>query len=72
MSFDAASLVASFMIGLVGFALLGYGKKQQRFPHMVVGIALMVYPYFVPTAFLMVAIGLALIFLLWLAVKRGF
>ena len=71
MNFDMASIVASSMIGLVGFALFLYGKKQQRFPQLIVGVALMVYPYFVPSAALMVVIAVVLIFLLWLAVQRG-
>jgi len=38
------------VIGLVGFGLFLYGKKQQRIPQLGVGLALMVYPYFVPSA----------------------
>jgi len=61
MNFDTGSLVASFMIGIVGLALFIYGKKQQRFAHLGVGMLLMVYPYFVPGVALMVAIGVALV-----------
>ena len=44
----------------IGFVLFMYGKKQERWPDLAAGIALMVYPYFVNTALQMV-IGGALI-----------
>ena len=71
MNFDVPSLVASFVIGLVGFGLFLYGKKQQRIPQLGVGLALMVYPYFVPSAVWMVVIAVVLVALMWVAVKKG-
>jgi hypothetical protein len=37
-----------------------YGKKAARFSAMGIGMALMVYPYFVDTAWLLWGIGFAL------------
>jgi hypothetical protein len=42
----------------VGFAL--YGKRQRSVVPLLCGVALMVYPYFVPNAAALVAIGVAL------------
>ena len=70
MNFDAASLIASFFIGTAGFAIFIYGKKQQRIPHLIAGLVLMIYPYFIPNAALMVGIAVAIIAALWFAAKR--
>ena len=71
MSFDASSLFASFVIGSVGLALLVYGKKQLRLPHFAIGLAMLVYPYFIPSALWMAGIAAALLGLLALLVKLG-
>jgi hypothetical protein len=42
----------------VGFAL--YGKRQRSVVPLLCGVALMIYPYFVPNATALVAIGVAL------------
>ncbi len=68
---DPNSLFASMLIGVVGFALFVYGKKQQRAPQLAVGLALMVYPYFVPGALPMVGIAVGLVLLLWGATRLG-
>ena len=46
-------------------------KKQDRFPQLLGGIALMVYPYFVSTVTWTVAIGAAIVAAVWLAVRQG-
>jgi hypothetical protein len=70
MNLDPGSIVASFLIGTVGLGLFLYGKKQRRGPQLAVGLALMGFPYFVPSAWVMVGIAAGLIGLLWVAVKR--
>jgi hypothetical protein len=37
-----------------------YGKKQARFSSMAIGVALIVYPYFVSALWLLWGIGIAL------------
>ena len=69
MDFDANSMLASLVVSGAGFVSFAYGKKQGRAPQMAVGIALMVFPYFVPNVLLMFGIGIALLALLWLAVR---
>jgi hypothetical protein len=71
LSFDANSLLVSLLFSSFGFVFFAYGKKQSRLPHMIAGVALMIYPYFVSNLIAMSAIGVALIGLLWLAVRLG-
>ncbi len=71
MDLDANSILASFAVGGAGFVAFAYGKKQGRLPQMVVGLVMMIFPYFVPTVWLMLAIGAALLALLWVAVRLG-
>jgi hypothetical protein len=68
---DANAILASLAIGLVGFAIFVYGKRQGRFPHMLAGVVLMVFPYFVPNLLLMTGIAAATVASLWLVVHLG-
>ncbi len=70
MDIDGTPLIASFVIGSIGFVLLIYGRKQRRVPHLVCGLTLMAYPYFVPNAMLMSLIAAVLTGLLWFLVKK--
>jgi hypothetical protein len=71
MSLDGNALLASLLVGSIGFVLFAYGKKQQRLPQMLVGISLMVFPYFVSSLPWMGGITVALIGALWLMVRLG-
>jgi hypothetical protein len=42
-----SGIVLGIFLSLVGIALLSYGRKEVRIPHMVVGGILLVYPYFI-------------------------
>ncbi len=68
---DPTSLFLSFFIGLVGFGIFLYGKKQARAPQLLVGIAMMIYPYFVPRPLWMGAIAAALCATLYAATRLG-
>jgi len=68
---DAGSLALSLVIGCVGLACFVYGRKQGRFPQMLAGAVLTVYPYFVPNLYAMAAIAVAVVLLLWVAVRMG-
>jgi 4-hydroxybenzoate polyprenyltransferase len=71
MSIDPTWLFLSLIPGGVGFVLFVYGKKQERWPHLVAGLAFMVYPYFATTVTSLVLVGAALGAALWLAVRGG-
>jgi hypothetical protein len=64
-------LVGSF-ISLIGLALLMYGRKEGRVPHMVVGLLLIIYPYFVGNPLIEVAVAVVLVAGLSLVSRLGF
>ena len=69
MTLDPTWLMLSLIPSGIGFVLFTYGKKQRRFPHMAMGFVLLVYPYFVSNVAAMLAIGAALMALLFAAVR---
>jgi hypothetical protein len=71
MSFDAGSLLTSLLVSSVGFVLLSYGRRMGRTPHLLAGLVLLVYPYFVPGVLLMFLIAAVIIGGLWVAVRFG-
>ena len=54
-----------------GFVLFVYGKKQERWPQLVAGLLMMVYPYFATTVTSLLVIGIAICGGLWLALRAG-
>ena len=71
MSFEAAPLFLSLIVGGIGFVLFVYGRKQHRWPQAVGGLLLMVYPYFVSSTWAMAVVGVAITAAVWLAVWLG-
>lgn len=71
MTFDPVWLFLSLVPGGAGFVLFVYGKKQQRWPHLVTGLALMIYPWFTPNVSSLVGVGAALAAALWYFVRQG-
>ena len=62
---NASNLFASIIFGSIGLGAFIYGKKQASAKPMVVGILLMVYPYFVSNVTVLWAIGILLTVSLW-------
>jgi hypothetical protein len=58
--FSAAKIFAWIIFGAVGFAVFMYGKKNSLLKPMIIGVALMVYPYFISGTFFLYTIGIAL------------
>lgn len=71
MNFDVPSLIASLIVSGIGYVAFRYGKSQERLPQIVIGLVLMGFPYFVPDAWLMLAVAAVLCLLLWLSVRMG-
>jgi hypothetical protein len=69
---SANSLLLGAFISLIGMALLLYGRKAARVPHIVVGLVLIVYPYFVGSLVIEVVIGVLLLVGLWLVSRLGY
>jgi hypothetical protein len=58
---DTSSLLWGLVLGSVGLGYLIYGRKQGAVVPLIVGLTLMIYPYFVSNTVLLVGIGLILI-----------
>ena len=53
-------LLWGLLFGSIGLGYFIYGKKQRAVVPLVCGLALMVFPYFVPNTILLVGIGVLL------------
>lgn len=62
---DTASLLWGLLFGSIGFGFLLYGKNQKALVPALCGVVLMIFPYFIPSTLLMVAIGVVLIAIPW-------
>jgi hypothetical protein len=71
MDLDGNVLLAQLFVGLIGFALLVYGRKQTRAPQLICGVLLSIFPYFVPGALPVLGIAAVLVGLMALAVRLG-
>lgn len=56
----AQGLFIGAITGVIGMAYFVYGKKQCRPVPLVAGMALIVYPYFIASLVISIAIGVAL------------
>lgn len=57
---NTSSLLWSLLFSSIGLGFFVYGKKQKAVAPLVSGLGLMIYPYFVSSTPLLVAIGVAL------------
>ncbi len=71
MDLDANAILASIVISGIGTVALVYGKRQARFPHMIAGVLLIAYPFFISNLFLMAGIAIVILAALWGAVRFG-
>lgn len=71
MNFDPTLLMLSMVPSSAGFVLFVYGKKQERWTHLVAGLALMIYPYFTTTVTQMIVGGLLIGGVFWWALRSG-
>lgn len=71
MTIDPTWLFLSLIPSGVGFVLFVYGRKQERWPQIAGGLALMVYPYFATSVSSLVGIGVLLGGAVWYAIRLG-
>jgi hypothetical protein len=57
---NASILLWGVLFSSIGLGFFLYGKKQRAPVPLVCGLALMIYPYFVPNVIALVAIGIVL------------
>jgi hypothetical protein len=55
-----AALFAALIFGIIGLAAFRYGKKSSQWQPMVLGMALLAYPYFFSDVRLLYGVGVAL------------
>ena len=55
---SSANLIGGFIFGSIGFVAFVYGKRMNLWKPMLLGIALMVYPYFISDDKIMLVIGM--------------
>jgi hypothetical protein len=58
--FNWWNIIGGIFFGIIGMYAFGYGRKEKNWRPMVIGIVLMVYPYFVSNTILAFAIGISL------------
>ena len=58
--FSTAKIIAYLIFGAIGFVAFIYGKKNTLWRAMTIGIALMVYPYFVSGTTVIYLVGIVL------------
>jgi hypothetical protein len=72
MNLDLNNILLGGVIGLIGLALLMYGRKTVRVPHIAVGVILIVYPYFIWSLVVEVSVAAVLVAGLALASRLGY
>jgi len=58
--FSMWGLIGGILFGSIGFGVFIYGKKNSEFRPMLIGIALMVYPYFLRGTIALYLVGISL------------
>ena len=58
---DSAWLLWSGLFSVIGMGVFVYGRRQRLGAPLLVGLALMVYPYFVSSTLAVVGIGVLLL-----------
>jgi len=71
MNLDPTWLFLSLIPGGIGFVLFVYGKKQQRWPQLAAGLALLIYPYFTDSVITLVGVGVVIGAGLFVAIRLG-
>lgn len=71
LNFSPGWIIASLIVSSIGFVLLSYGKKMSRVPQLIVGLAMLIYPYFVPNLVAMLIVAAVLSLGLWVATRLG-
>lgn len=59
LNFSAANLIGGVIFGSIGFIAFTYGKRMNLWKPMLLGIGLMIYPYFVTSDAIIYGIGIA-------------
>jgi len=58
--FGAGKIFACIIFNAIGFVAFVYGKKNKFFRPLIIGLALMAYPYFISGTFFIFLVGIFL------------
>ncbi len=72
MNFSFAGLMGSLLVSGVGFVFFTYGRKKSRFWFLIIGIIMMIYPYFITDFLPMVGLAVLMCSLLYWLNKQGY
>ncbi len=64
---NEASLLWSVLFGGIGIGFFSFGRRQKSVVPLVTGVALMAFPYFMPNNTVLIIVGVALLFVPYLA-----
>ncbi len=57
---DTSTIMWGMLFGAIGAGFIMYGRKQRAAMPLLSGVALCIFPYFIPNVYLMVITGAAL------------
>ncbi len=58
---DSSVLVWGVLFGAIGLGYMTYSRRQSAIMPLVAGIALIIFPYFMPNTLILLAVGVALV-----------
>lgn len=58
---DTSTLIWGVLFGAIGLGFLTYGRRQSAIIPLVVGVSLLIFPYFMPNLYLLLAVGAVLV-----------
>jgi len=58
---STSTLIWGMLFGAIGIGFFSYGRKQRALIPLFTGIALFVFPYFVPNVTVLLIVGAALV-----------
>lgn len=64
-SFSFGNIMAGIIFGIIGMAALKYGHQEKNYRPVVIGLFLIIFPYFVSNTILMYVLGVGVSSLLY-------
>ncbi len=58
---NTSTLIWAMLFGSIGLGFFVYGKKQRAVIPLLTGIALLIFPWFIPNVYLLVIVGIILV-----------
>ncbi len=58
---STSQIVWAVIFGAIGLGYFTYGRRQKAVVPLFAGIALFIFPYFVPNVYILVAVGIVIV-----------